>query len=183
MVTDQYVDIRPDGCYCNFALLGTLKNMSVMGELYIAAAKLSPKKPAAQPVNRKLDFIDKNHVRHFKPLTSSVGEYLANNSYNREMLNDMIPCVDLVIAYTPGHNIKLAFKIANQEEIRDLAEDYLEDLLEEQSAFIASYAPEELPKLEGAEVRTFGNYTVYAIADDRDRALIFETVEKALRKK
>ena len=71
----------------------------------------------------------------------------------------------------------------DQEEIRDLAEDYLEDLLEEQSAFIASYAPEELPKLEGAEVRTFGNYTVYAIADDRDRALIFETVEKALRKK
>ena len=117
LVTDQYVDIRPDGCYCNFALLGTLKNMSVMGELYIAAAKLSPKKPAAQPVNQKIGFIDKNHVRHFKPLTSSVGEYLANNSYNREMLNDMIPCVDLVIAYTPGHNVKMAFKIAKKYNV------------------------------------------------------------------
>ena len=70
-----------------------------------------------------------------------------------------------------------------QEEIKDLSEEYLEELLEDQRAFIASYAPEELPKLERAEVRTFGNYTVFAIADDRDRELIFETVEKKLTEK
>lgn len=69
------------------------------------------------------------------------------------------------------------------EEVKDLAEDYLEELLEDQRAFIASYAPEELPKLERAEIRTFGNYTVYAILDDEDRALAFETIEKKLTKK
>ncbi len=70
-----------------------------------------------------------------------------------------------------------------QNEIKELAEDYLKELLEDQRAFIASYAPKELPKLERAEVRTFGNYTVYAIADDDDRELIFETVEKKLTEK
>ncbi len=70
-----------------------------------------------------------------------------------------------------------------QKQIKDLAEDYLEELREDQAAFIASYASEELPKLEHSEVRSFGNYTVYAIADDKDRELIFETVKKTLTKK
>lgn len=117
LVTNQYVDIRPDGCYCNFALSGTLQNISILGELFIAAAKLSPKKPAAQPVNRKIEFIDKEHVRHFKPLTSSVREYFANTSYNRKVLEEMIPNVDLVIAYSPGNNIDLAFKIARKHNV------------------------------------------------------------------
>ncbi len=71
----------------------------------------------------------------------------------------------------------------DQDKIKGLAEDYLKELLSDQGAFIASYAPEELPKLEEAEIRTFGNYTVYAIADAPDRELIFETVEKTLRNK
>lgn len=78
------------------------------------------------------------------------------------------------------------FHTATQEEqkrLREECEEYLEELREEKSAFIGSYAPEELPKLERAEVRCFGNYTVYAIASDDDRALIFETVEKKLKEK
>ena len=72
---------------------------------------------------------------------------------------------------------------ASREEIRDLAEDYLEELREDQRSFIASYAADELPKLDGAEVRTFGNYTVYAILDDEDRALAFDTIENLLKVK
>ena len=57
LVTDQYVDIRSDGCYCNNALWGTLKNMNVIGDLYIIASKPSPSKPAAQPINKRIEFI------------------------------------------------------------------------------------------------------------------------------
>lgn len=71
----------------------------------------------------------------------------------------------------------------DRKKIEALSEDYLKNLLEEKRAFIASYAPEELPKLENAEVRSFGNYTVYAILDDDDRELVFETVEKLVTKK
>ena len=90
LVTDQYIDIRPDGCYCNFALLGTLRNMSILGELYILAAKLSPNKKAAQPLNQKIEFINADRVRHFKPLTSSIKEYFLNNSYNKNILKELI---------------------------------------------------------------------------------------------
>ena len=117
LVTDQYIDIRPDGCYCNFALLGTLRNMSILGELYILAAKLSPNKKAAQPLNQKIEFINADRVRHFKPLTSSIKEYFLNNSYNKNILNELIPQMDLVIGYAPGHNLYEALKIAKSNNI------------------------------------------------------------------
>lgn len=69
-----------------------------------------------------------------------------------------------------------------RKEIEELCEEYLEDLREEKTAFIASYAPEEVPKLERAEVRSFGNYVTYAILSDNDRKLFFDTVEKKLVK-
>ena len=53
LVTDQYIDIRPDGCYCNFALLGTLKNISSIGELYVVASKLSAKKQPPSHLTRE----------------------------------------------------------------------------------------------------------------------------------
>ena len=71
----------------------------------------------------------------------------------------------------------------SQEEVVELAEAYLEELQEDQRAFIGSYAPQELPKLDRAEVRTFGNYTVYAILSDEDRALAFDIIESVLEKK
>ena len=117
LVTDQYVDIRSDGCYCNNALWGTLKNMNVIGDLYIIASKPSPSKPAAQPINKRIEFITHNRVMHFKPLTKSIREYLKNVSYNNNILNDVIPNVDLVIGYTPGHNLNSAFKIAEKYKI------------------------------------------------------------------
>ncbi len=70
----------------------------------------------------------------------------------------------------------------SRKEIKELCEDYLETLREEKTAFIESYAPEEVPKLEHAEVRSFGNYVAYAILSDNDRELFFETVEKKLVK-
>ena len=70
----------------------------------------------------------------------------------------------------------------SREELKRLTEEYLQTLRRDQLAFIASYAPEELPKLKRAEVKVFGNYVAYAILSDEDRALAFETVEKKLIK-
>ena len=66
-------------------------------------------------------------------------------------------------------------------ETEEMCRDYLAALWEEKQAFIAGYAPEELPKLKHAEVRSFGRYTVYAILDDADRDRLFEAVEELLK--
>ncbi len=67
------------------------------------------------------------------------------------------------------------------KELKEITQRYLDGLLEEKGAFIGSYAPKELEKLENAEVRTFGNYVAYAILSDDDRELFFETVETELK--
>lgn len=68
----------------------------------------------------------------------------------------------------------------DRKAVQQLCQSYLKELKEEKSAFIAGYAPEELPKLEYAEVRCFGNYTVYAIASESEREKIFDTIEAKL---
>lgn len=117
LVTEQYVDIRPDGCYCNYALLGTLKNMGVIGELYIVAAKITSHKAPAQPINQKIDFVTPDRVYHFKPITSSISEFLSNVTYNRNLLDEVIPQMDLVIGYAPGHNLGYALGIAKKYKV------------------------------------------------------------------
>jgi hypothetical protein len=69
------------------------------------------------------------------------------------------------------------------KETEQMCREYLDELWEEKQVFIASYAPEELPKLKDAEVRSFGRYTVYAILDEDDRSLLFDTVEKTVASK
>ncbi|MBQ7384561.1 MAG: DUF4358 domain-containing protein [Clostridia bacterium] len=66
-------------------------------------------------------------------------------------------------------------------ELYEEAEDYIEDMREEQRAFIGSYAPEELPKLDGAKVRMFGNYVVYVIAEPSLIETALEEIENVLK--
>ncbi len=77
------------------------------------------------------------------------------------------------------------FHLTSGEDIDSLtalAQDYLAEMREGKSAFIGSYAPLELPKLEDAEVKVFGNYVVYAIMDSEDRAEMFRRIEKYLKR-
>ena len=67
------------------------------------------------------------------------------------------------------------------KEIFTALEGYLAELLEEKGAFIASYAPSELEKLEKAEVRMFGNYVAYAILSREDRSTFFVVLENELK--
>jgi len=60
--------------------------------------------------------------------------------------------------------------------------DYIEEMREGERAFIASYAPEELPKLDGAKVHRFGNYVVYTVLP-KDRSYdVIDKIENSLMK-
>ena len=67
------------------------------------------------------------------------------------------------------------------KKLKEITQRYLDGLLEEKGAFIGSYAPKELEKLENAEARIFGNYVAYAILSEDDRKLFFDTIEAKLK--
>jgi len=68
------------------------------------------------------------------------------------------------------------------EELEIILSDYLNRAYEENGNWYNSYIPKETPKLRDAEVKRFGNYVVYAILNQNDRAIFFETIENDLTK-
>jgi hypothetical protein len=44
-----------------------------------------------------------------------------------------------------------------------------------------NYQPEEKPKLDGAEIKVVGDYVMYVILSDGDRAAAIGAFEKALK--
>lgn len=117
LVTNQLIDIRDDACYCDFALWGTLKNMSMLGDLYIVACKQSLNKPASQPLNKKVDFIIPERVNFLHPINRASFSFFINKRYNRKLMEECIPSMDLVIGYAPSMNVDQAFKIARKYHI------------------------------------------------------------------
>ena len=67
------------------------------------------------------------------------------------------------------------------DKIEGVCYEYINDLSQNSRAFIASYAPEELVKLDNAEVRRYGRYIVYTVLEAADSERVFEIVENALR--
>jgi len=59
---------------------------------------------------------------------------------------------------------------------------YLDELKTGTRAFIESYAPEELAKLDAAKVRRFGCYVVYTVLPSNEANSLFKTIEKTLKK-
>ncbi len=66
------------------------------------------------------------------------------------------------------------------EELAKDCEQYVKELKDNSRAFIASYAPEELPKLDGATVKRFGNYVVYTVLPTDKTEKIFKDIEERL---
>lgn len=64
--------------------------------------------------------------------------------------------------------------------ILESCEAYIEDMQENSRAFISSYAPEELPKLDGAKVQRFGNYVVYLILPEHLSEEVLDDIEEML---
>ena len=78
------------------------------------------------------------------------------------------------------------FHCANEDDAEDMLEiarEYIENMQATQVNFVSSYAPYEIPKLEGAEVRRYGNYIVYVILDTDEKRVAFSTIENELLNK
>lgn len=64
-------------------------------------------------------------------------------------------------------------------EIMGVVEDYLVMLRE--TSMAALYTPEEVPKLDGAEVRAIGDYVMYCVLSDADRDAAFDAFASTLK--
>ena len=66
------------------------------------------------------------------------------------------------------------------KDMETLLKDYLKRSYEANQAWYDSYIPAETPKLRDAEVKVMGNYVLYAIASQTDRAAFFDAAEAKL---
>ena len=72
------------------------------------------------------------------------------------------------------------FKAAEGQKVSDLeatVKGYLQNRID---IWMPEYMPEELPKLENAEVKTVGNYVMYMILSDSQKAAAGATFESSL---
>lgn len=90
-----------------------------------------------------------------------------------------------------GYDVKINSKGINIDEfgvfkakdssqlpaVEQAVNDYLQFRLE---IWMDEYMPEEKPKLENAEVKTIGNYVMYAILSDEGKKSAFDAFEKSL---
>ena len=67
------------------------------------------------------------------------------------------------------------------KEFFTVLKGYVSDQQENQKAFIASYAPREVPKLDVAEARRYGNYVIYTILDQNAKNEVFDEAKELLR--
>ena len=109
-----------------------------------------------------------------------------DDSYADYIISDTSICVDLKIIYSLEVNdideIGI-FKTAYSDTANQLQKEligYIEDIRLTQRAFIESYAPTELTKLESAKVRAFGNYVIYVIASADSANKTISAIENAL---
>ncbi len=121
------------------------------------------------PVNFGYETYGSEHLRYYFEDTKLPDDVCLRYSVLSEDINEF------GIFHAPSAEAR--------DELKKLTETYLQSLRTDQRAFIESYAPEELPKLDRSEVKVMGNYVVYAILSDDERELVFETVEKKLREK
>lgn len=92
-----------------------------------------------------------------------------------------------------GYNVKINSKGINIDEfgvfkakdssqvaaVEQAVRDYLQFRLD---TWMVEYMPAEHPKLESAEVKTVGNYVMYAILSDEGKKAAFDAFEKSLIK-
>ena len=67
------------------------------------------------------------------------------------------------------------------DQLKKLTEDYLAVYREKRWPMVELYNPDEEPKLSDAEIKVLGDYVVYLILGEADRAKAGEALEKALK--
>lgn len=124
------------------------------------------------------------------PAVSALGAPADYTTAAEGYLDDYFTTPSYVSSYcicfaTDGNNLD-EFGIYHVEEgnasaMKAVLEKYLADSFTKNQTWYDSYIPTETPKLRDAEVKIFGNYVIYVIADKEDRAALLSTVEELLK--
>lgn len=72
------------------------------------------------------------------------------------------------------------FKAKDSTQVAALEQAVKNYLQFRKDIWMEEYMPEEYPKLENAEVKTVGNYVMYAILSDSSKKFAFDAFEKSL---
>ena len=72
------------------------------------------------------------------------------------------------------------FKAKDSTQVAALEQAVKNYLQFRKDTWMEEYMPEEYPKLENAEVKTVGNYVMYAILSDSSKKSAFDAFEKSL---
>lgn len=116
LITHQIIDVRENGCWCNFALYGTLSNIKVLGDLYVLASRMPNNKKVAQPITEQIDYLLPDHV-FFLESTNRLQDYFKNAKNNRKSIEQLVKKMDVVVGYAPSGAAQYAMKIAHSEGI------------------------------------------------------------------
>lgn len=117
LVTSQKIGIQDGACWCNFALYGTLENMSVIGEMHLLCYKATSFHNTAQPITERIGFLSPNNVDYFLPISKDISTYLTNQRLNKKKVEQAVEGKDLVIGYAPFENAAYAQKVAEKKGI------------------------------------------------------------------
>ena len=122
-------------------------------------------------------------------LSRSSKEFVEYESYytdyiisDRSLYNDSTILYSIEVNDIDEIGIFRATDKENAKILEQMLCEYIDDMRITERAFIESYAPDELPKLDGATVRRFGNYVVYIIVPTDKRAAVLDTIDEILRK-
>lgn len=72
------------------------------------------------------------------------------------------------------------FKAKDSSQVKLVKKAVSTYLQMRKDTWMKEYMPEEFPKLENAEIKTEGDYVIYAILSDNDKKAAFDTFEKSL---
>ena len=114
LVTYQHIDVHEGKCWCNFALHGTLDNISVLGDLYVIGGRPPKNRRTAQPITEHIGFLKPDHVSFLLPTSKSIRQYIKNKQLNRKTIEQMVKGKDLVIGYAPSLSAEEAQKAARK---------------------------------------------------------------------
>ena len=112
------------------------------------------------------------------------------SQYSTDELKFFFPSPDLysdacVIYSTDSTDIREVgvLHASSKENAKKLCEDakaYIKTLQEEKSEFLRNYSPAELTRLNSADVKEYGEYIIFVVAEANERDEVFKTAESLL---
>ncbi len=110
-------------------------------------------------------------------LTAMEDNYLKSMQLDTDLFEGYVVKLATQGTTIDEYGIFLAPDVESAPEVSTAIEDYLQFRLD---IWMPEYLPEEFPKLESAQVATYGRYVVYGILSEVDQEALFAAVEAAL---